>query len=171
MHVLQSHQTVDSRPFDFQLVSSPLPGQNNQLLIDEEILLVTSQNNHHFQSNFVDLKQLNNLPLIQLSDSPFTNFVSNIFSKYDLHPNTVLQTGDRRLMLNLVSQGFSYCLMPSCSWQSDLKLPPLNYIHIKHPSVRRKIYLSYPEGPRTSIQQEAAKLMVNYCHKLQNNNI
>lgn len=69
-------------------------------------------------------------------------------------------------MINLVAQGYASCFVPELSWNCTTNLEKISLHRIGKNGFHRRIYLSYPYGPRTSIQEQVATLLLNYCHSL-----
>lgn len=163
LQFIQSKIDNDPRHYDFQLVPLPVPEQHNELLLSEEVFLATSKENS--QSTF-QLEKINQLPLIEMNESPFADFTQRFLSAQRIDPQVVLRTGDRNLMINLVAQGYASCFVPELSWNCTTNLEKISLHKIGKNGFHRRIYLSYPYGPRTSIQEQIATLLLNYCHSL-----
>ncbi|OYS53674.1 hypothetical protein CBF92_05860 [Limosilactobacillus reuteri] len=163
LQFIQSKIDNDPRHYDFQLVPLPVPEQHNELLLSEEVFLATSKENS--QSTF-QLEKINQLPLIEMNESPFADFIQRFLSAQRIDPQVVLRTGDRNLMINLVAQGYASCFVPELSWNSTANLEKISLHKIGKNGFHRRIYLSYPYGPRTSIQEQVATLLLNYSHSL-----
>lgn len=163
LQFIQSKIDNDPRHYDFQLVPLPVPEQHNELLLSEEVFLATSKENP--QSTF-QLEKINQLPLIEMNESPFADFIQRFLAAQKIDPQVVLRTGDRNLMINLVAQGYASCFVPELSWNSTTNLEKISLHKIGKNGFHRRIYLSYPYGPRTSIQEQVATLLLNYCHSL-----
>lgn len=163
LQFIQSKIDNDPRHYDFQLVPLPVPEQHTELLLSEEVFLATSKENS--QSTF-QLEKINQLPLIEMNESPFADFTQRFLSAQRIDPQVVLRTGDRNLMINLVAQGYASCFVPELSWNCTTNLEKISLHRIGKNGFHRRIYLSYPYGPRTSIQEQVATLLLNYCHSL-----
>lgn len=164
LRVLQSDLKNGDQHFDFQLVPSPVANQANDLLLEEEVCLAVKKGT--VKHTTIAQRDLSNLPLLRLDESPFVNLVDHYLATQNIHPHYLLRSGDRSLLLHLVEAGYGACLVPRLSWSPLINQDRLTLLHIGNCGFHRRIYLSSPLGPRTKTQQAVHDLLTDYCHQL-----
>ncbi|WP_057740198.1 LysR family transcriptional regulator [Limosilactobacillus secaliphilus] len=164
IHIIQSDLKNGEQHFDFQLVPAPVANQANDLLIEEEVCLAVCKGTYRKSS--IAQRELNDLPLLQLDESPFAEMVKSYLNAQGIHPHYLLRSGDRSLLLHLVEEGYGGCLVPKLSWGSLIDHHKVDLLRIGTRGFQRHIYLSYPLGPRTKTQQTVRNLLLNYCQQL-----
>lgn len=162
LNFVQTPKIEDDRHYDFHLVSRPIPGQINVLLINEEIMLAGKQALPTWKGKYLTIDSLNNLPMIFFRSSPFQSELNQWLTQHELQPQVIFQTGDRRLTAELASDGLAYFLFPTQSWASVIDQHKLQLFHLESNGLHRKIYLSYPQGPRTKLQKQAFNLLIKH---------
>ncbi len=128
--------------YDFEFSTYPIKGNENILLLDEEILIATSTNSELASFNTVNLNQLKNRKIIMTNPSPLRGIIENYFreSKFAIKPEFV--TSDLNTLFGLISENIGIGFIPEKSWNMPVK-PKIHLAHFEPDILKRKLYLSY----------------------------
>ena len=133
--------------FDFQLIPAPVTNQANDLLLEEEVCLAVKKGTT--RRTKIAQHDLSNIPLLRLDELPFVNLADHYLATQDVHPHYLLRSGNHSLLLHLAEAVYGACLVPRLSWSPLINQDRLTLLRIGKYGFHRRIYLSYPPGPRT----------------------
>ncbi|GKU83265.1 LysR family transcriptional regulator [Niallia sp. NCCP-28] len=132
-------------------------------IVQEELVLVVS--NDHALADFdtINLKDTQNYPFIFFSKSSgIRPFIEKMFKKIDIHPNIICEVEEDHAMAGLVSINYGIAIMPKLK---ALQHYNVKVISIAEPLVQRFIYIASLKNHYLSpATQSFRNFTINYCN-------
>ncbi|NVY96144.1 LysR family transcriptional regulator [Lactobacillus sp. DCY120] len=158
IHLVQhGPETNQLLPYDWEFSTQARKGQENQLLLEEEIYFAFST--EKLAVTLADKKSLTaaelvQFPLIATEPNPLRDLVLHTLRTQQGALQPEFTTGDRATILGMVRAGVGYCYLPSLSWP-DLDLQGIKLYSLTPQPLTRKIYLSRPLTTIPTAQTQA----------------
>ena len=128
--------------YDFEFSTHPIKGNENILLLAEEILVATSINSELSSFDTIKLEQLKEQKIIMTSPTPLREIIEDHFKKSKILINPEFVTSDLSTLFGLISENIGIGFIPEMSWNTTVK-PRIHLAHLGPNTLKRKLYLSY----------------------------
>ncbi|ETA74261.1 LysR family transcriptional regulator [Ligilactobacillus equi] len=161
----ENHPTNELNNYNdyvFEFSGYPISGKQNVLVLTEKIGILVSQKNPLAQRECISLMEFNR-ELACLEDSPIQEIIDGFFVNQSCKIPTLITTGDRKMIFEIVAADLALSLVPECSWRTyltnDVKIIDGDF------DLKREIYVSYRRRMdhfQQEVLNEIVRIIKNY---------
>ena len=167
---VNSHSLPASNPgfidYYYQLTDHPLAGYQSVPLLTERIGILVSNNSSLAKLSALSLADLDT-GLIKLSASPFQALVDRYLTNHQVALPTVITTGDRKIICDMVSHNLGIAFIPEFSWHAYLNSQQVCFVPLKDEQLQRTIYLNYIQPKESEFHHKVVTSIQKYFTKYQ----
>lgn len=150
----------------YQLTDRPLDGYQSVPLLTERIGILVSNNSSLAKLSALSLADLDT-GLIKLSASPFQALVDRYLTNHQVALPTVITTGDRKIICDMVSHNLGIAFIPEFSWHAYLNPQQVCFVPLKDEQLQRTIYLNYIQSKESEFHHKVVTSIQKYFTKYQ----
>lgn len=110
-------------------------------ILEEELVLIVSQNHELASLDSIDLKDMENYPFVFFNkESGIRPLIDSLFNRVNITPKIICEVEEDSAVLGLVSVNYGIAIIPNIS---IIKNFDVKVLHITNPIIKRYIYLAY----------------------------
>ncbi|MCJ8182449.1 LysR family transcriptional regulator [Lactiplantibacillus pentosus] len=129
--------------YDFELSTSPIKGNINTPLLDEEILVGVGPQSPWYHKASITREALQTQPLILTAASPLRTLIESFLATPTNPVIPAFTTSDRLSIYELTAENLGCSFIPARSWNVT-NLSNVHLLHIAPERLTRRIFLSSP---------------------------
>lgn len=140
--------------YDFSLTSKQIEGHEHRLLLEEEILIAVPMSHPLSGCSSIQLAQLEKEKFIALTPgTALRTTLDSFFLKHEFQPDIVYESDDPAMVRGLIQTGIGISFIPSILWK-NIDTSALKLLRLNDHILTRKIYLSWPQDQRLTLEEE-----------------
>ena len=139
--------------YDFELSTSPIKGNVNLPLLDEEILIGVGKESPWYHCEKITQTDLRQQPLILTAPSPLRTLIETFLATPANPIVPAFTTSDRISIYELTAESLGCSFIPSRSWNT-VNLENVHLLHIAPQPLTRRIFLSSPADLQSDVYHQ-----------------